>query len=64
MIRDVMGNAGEAIWSIVALIIMFVSFAAILFWTFSGRKNRFEHEMNLPLEDDEVSGDHHHSVKG
>lgn len=64
MLRDLISNAGTSIWSIVSLIIMFVAFAGVLWWTFTGKKNRFEDESNLPLQDDDEHSTTTHSTRG
>ncbi|MCB1060618.1 MAG: cbb3-type cytochrome c oxidase subunit 3 [Calditrichaeota bacterium] len=65
MLRDILTNANHGIWPIVSLIIMFVAFAAVLIWTLSGRKNRFEEESNIPLHDeDDEQLNHSHSTRG
>ncbi len=64
MLRDMLTNAGSSVWSIVSLIVLFVAFAAVLYWTFSGKKNRFESESNLPLEDDDEQPPHSNSKRG
>lgn len=52
MIRDFISQSSSAIYAQVGLVIFVLLFAAILFWTYKGHKNRFDHERNLPLEDD------------
>ncbi|NUO19777.1 cbb3-type cytochrome c oxidase subunit 3 [bacterium] len=64
MLRDMITNAGSNIWSIISLIIMFVAFAAVIWWTFSGKKNRFETESHLPLQDDDEQVTNSHSTRG
>ena len=64
MLRDMITNAGTSVWSIVSLIVLFVAFSAVLYWTFSGKKNRFESESNLPLEDDDDKPSHLNSTRG
>lgn len=64
MIRDVMEHAGQTTWPIVALLIMLAAFTVILLWTFSGKKNRFEHDSRLPLDDDDHEVTHNNSARG
>lgn len=64
MLRDILTNTSLGIWPVVSLIIMFVAFAAVLVWTFAGKKNRFEEESNLPLQDDDESSTNSHSTRG
>jgi cbb3-type cytochrome oxidase subunit 3 len=64
MMRDVMQHAGQSVWPMISLIIMFITFGAILVWTYAGRKNRFEVDSRLPLEDDEQSATHTQSTRG
>lgn len=59
-----MESAGQTIWPIIALVIMLAAFAAILLWTYAGRKDRFEHDSRLPLEDDEAGVSQQNSARG
>jgi cbb3-type cytochrome oxidase subunit 3 len=52
MIKDFISQSGNAIFAQIGLVIFVLLFAAILIWTLRGHKNRFDHERNLPLEDD------------
>ena len=52
-LSDVMSAAGLSSWTEVALILCFITFAAIVFWVFVARsKPSWEHQRSLPLEDD------------
>jgi cbb3-type cytochrome oxidase subunit 3 len=52
-LSDVMSAAGLSSWTEVALILCFITFAAIVFWVFVVRsKPSYEHQRSLPLEDD------------
>lgn len=64
MIRDVIQSAGQIAWPVIALLIMLIAFIAILVWTFSGKKNRFEGESNLPLQDEDDDITHSHTTRG
>jgi len=64
MLRDVLSNASHSIWSIISLLMMLAAFVAVLVWTFSGRKNRFENESNLPLQDDDEQDANMKSTRG
>jgi cbb3-type cytochrome oxidase subunit 3 len=64
MLRDMLANVETSIWSVVSLIIMFVAFIGVLWWTYSGKKNRFESESNLPLESDDEQITNSHSTGG
>ncbi|MBK6766522.1 MAG: cbb3-type cytochrome c oxidase subunit 3 [bacterium] len=64
MLRDLINNTGTSVWSVVSLIAMFVAFVAVLYWTFSGKKDRFEAENRLPLDDDEPTATHTQSTRG
>ena len=35
----------------IGVVLFFLLFLGIVYWTYRGRKNRFEHERNLPLKD-------------
>jgi cbb3-type cytochrome oxidase subunit 3 len=58
MIRDVLQIAGETTWVQIGLILCFLLFIGIVVWTYLGRKNRYEHELNLPLDDGTDDGKH------
>ncbi|MBU1637392.1 CcoQ/FixQ family Cbb3-type cytochrome c oxidase assembly chaperone [bacterium] len=51
MIRDFISQTSDAIFAQIGLIIFFLLFLGIVYWTYRGRKNRFDRERNLPLED-------------
>jgi cbb3-type cytochrome oxidase subunit 3 len=51
MIRDILRFAGETSWVQIGLVICLLAFLAIVVFTYMGRKNRYEHERHLPLED-------------
>jgi len=51
MIKDFISQSGNAIFAQIGLVIFVLLFAAILIWTYKGRKDRFDHERHLPLED-------------
>jgi cbb3-type cytochrome oxidase subunit 3 len=51
-LTDVMSAAGLTSWTEVALILCFITFAAIVVWVFFIRtKPSYDHVSNLPLED-------------
>ena len=51
-LTDVMSAAGLSSWTEVALILCFITFAAIVLWVFVvRRKPSYEHARQLPLED-------------
>ena len=51
-LSDVMSAAGLSSWTEVALILCFLTFAAIVVWVFFVRsKPSYDHVRNLPLED-------------
>ena len=64
MLRDVLTNSGASFWPVVSLVIMLATFAAVLLWTFAGRKNRFENESQLPLRDDDDQESDMKSTRG
>jgi cbb3-type cytochrome oxidase subunit 3 len=64
MLRDFLTNMNHGIWPVVSLIIMFIAFAAVLIWTFAGKKNRFDEESHLPLQDDDEHITNSHSTRG
>jgi cbb3-type cytochrome oxidase subunit 3 len=52
-LTDVMSAAGLSSWTEVALILCFITFAAIVVWVFVVRgKPAYEHIRHLPLDDD------------
>jgi len=52
-LSDIMSAAGLSSWAVVALILCFISFSAIVVWVFVIRKKpSYEHLRELPLEDD------------
>ncbi len=52
-LTDVMSAAGLTSWTELALILCFITFAAIVVWVFFVRsKPSYDHVRNLPLEDD------------
>ena len=51
-LSDVMSAAGLTSWTELALILCFITFAAIVVWVFVVRsKPSYDHVRNLPLED-------------
>ncbi len=52
MIKDVLTFAADSFWPQISLIVFLICFGAILIWTYAGRKDRFRHDANLPLEDE------------
>ena len=51
MIRDILGSGGFPIHAQIGLILFVLLFAAIVFRTLSGRRDRFKYESEMPLED-------------
>jgi len=64
MLRDLINNTGTTIWSVISLLAMVLAFAAVLYWTFSGKKDRFDAETRLPLDDDAPTASHTQSTRG
>lgn len=57
-LADIMSAAGLSSWTEVALVLCFVTFAAIVVWVFVFRRRRsYEHARSLPLEGDGGGGD-------
>ena len=55
-LTDVMSAAGLSSWTELALILCFITFAAIVFWVFVMRgKASYENLRNLPLDEDGVN---------
>ena len=51
-LSDIMSAAGLSTWTEVALILCFLTFTAIVVWVFFVRsKPSYDHQRNLPLED-------------
>lgn len=50
MIKDVLATAANSFWPQLSLIIFVVCFAGILIWALTGKKDRFKHESELPLD--------------
>ena len=51
-LTDIMSAAGLSSWTEVALILCFITFAAIVLWVFVVRnKVSYDHMRNLPLEE-------------
>jgi len=51
-LTDIMSGAGLSSWTEVALILCFITFAAIVLWVFVMRsKLSYDHMRNLPLEE-------------
>jgi cbb3-type cytochrome oxidase subunit 3 len=51
-LTDVMSAAGLSSWTELALVLCFITFAAIVVWVFVvRRKPSYEHLRNLPLDD-------------
>jgi len=56
-LTDIMSAAGLSSWTEVALILCFISFAAIVLWVFVMRSKRsYDHARNLPLEEASAGG--------
>ena len=51
MIKDFITQTSDALFAQIGVVLFFLLFLGIVYWTYRGRKNRFEHERNLPLED-------------
>ena len=63
-LTDIMSAAGLSSWTELALVVCFITFAAIVFWVFVVRKKpSYEHARHLPLDNGE-GGDPHGIVKG
>jgi len=63
-LTDIMSAAGLSSWTEVALILCFISFAAIVLWVFVVRnKISYDHMRNLPLEENSA-GSSRTAVKG
>jgi cbb3-type cytochrome oxidase subunit 3 len=63
-LTDVMSAAGLSSWTELALILCFITFAAIVLWVFVVRsKLSYDHMRNLPL-DETGAGNAHPTVKG
>jgi len=63
-LTDVMSAAGLSSWTELALILCFITFAAIVVWVFFVRsKPSWEHQRSLPLEDN-GHADAHATAKG
>ena len=64
MYRQILESiAGMEVWPIVALIIFFATFGAIIVWTIRMKKSEVDHLSNLPLEPDDehqLNGDRNH----
>ena len=57
-LSDVMSAAGLSSWAEVALVLCFLTFAAIVVWVFVVRsKPSYDHLRELPLDDDRSDGD-------
>ena len=56
-LTDVMSAAGLSSWTEVALILCFITFAAIVLWVFVVRSKRsYDDIRNLPLEENGAGG--------
>ena len=56
-LTDVMSAAGLSSWAELALVLCFITFAAIVVWVFViRRKPSYEHQRNLPLDDSGAEG--------
>jgi cbb3-type cytochrome oxidase subunit 3 len=56
-LTDVMSAAGLSSWTELALVLCFITFAAIVVWVFVvRRKPSYEHLRNLPLDDNGTDG--------
>jgi cbb3-type cytochrome oxidase subunit 3 len=63
-LTDIVSAAGLSSWTELALILCFITFAAIVLWVFLMRSKRsYDHLRNLPLEENGV-GNARASVKG
>jgi cbb3-type cytochrome oxidase subunit 3 len=63
-LTDVMSAAGLSSWTELALVLCFITFAAIFVWVFFVRSNRsWDHQRSLPL-DDNGNADARATVKG
>jgi cbb3-type cytochrome oxidase subunit 3 len=54
MIKDVIEFSANSLWPQIGLVILFACFIGIVIWTFTGKKQRFERERLLPLDDGEA----------
>lgn len=54
MMRDVMQNAGLHTFAEVAILIFFVTFAAVALRTFLTHNTRFDTVSRMPLDDDDA----------
>ena len=55
-LTDIMSAAGLSSWTEVALVLCFITFAAIVLWVFVARsKVSYDHMRNLPLEENSPS---------
>ena len=55
MIHDVLTRSANSLWPQIALIIFVLCFVGVIIWTYAGRKDRFQNQAALPLEDDSNS---------
>ncbi len=63
-LTDVMSAAGLSSWTVVALVLCFITFAAIVLWVFVMRgKHSYDDIRNLPLEEN-GAGSPRAAVKG
>ncbi len=51
MLRDVLEHTANSAWPIISLIIFVVCFLGVVWWTYSGRRDRFQRDSRLPLDD-------------
>ena len=54
-LRDIMSNAGLTTYAEVALVIFFLVFLGVVIYVFSRRRENWDHEADLPLDDGEPS---------
>jgi cbb3-type cytochrome oxidase subunit 3 len=63
-LTDIMSAAGLSSWTELALILCFITFAAIVLWVFVVRsKLSYDHMRNLPLEEN-IAGNARATVTG
>jgi cbb3-type cytochrome oxidase subunit 3 len=63
MIKDVLEFSANSLWPQISLIIFVICFAAILIWTYRGRKDRFHYDAHLPLNDGTVQNENVETLK-
>lgn len=64
MYRQILESiAGVEVWPLIALVLFFGTFAAVIVWTIRMRQSDVDHAANLPLETDDehqLNGDRNH----